>query len=417
VSINRRAFSLIVFSALLVALSQRLRADSGTCGGATAVVPFTDVGGSIFFCQIAEAYFSGLTKGTSATTYSPSEAVTREQMAAFVTRTLDQSLRRRSRRAALGQWWTTTPHYDAGLGSTMISDATFLADAVTSDGKDLWVTQASLSGVNSVLRLHGSDGRLLASWNGPDQPRGITTAMGKVFVAQASDVIPPQPSLLYTIDPAQAPGAATQVPTTNPLGADVFVRGHNILFDGARLWITNSRVDGGAGSVDIVTPAAAFPWTSSNISNGFLQPYGLVFDGSNMWVTDIANQTIDKMDSNGGFVQIITVGNQPTNPAFDGANIWVPNISDNSISVVRASTGIVIATLTGNGLDEPESVAFDGQRILAANRGSISLWKASDLTPMGSFSIAQNNNPRATSDGINFWILLSGAGGNFLARF
>src|SRR5919201_785461 len=76
-----------------------LRADVGTCGGSSVTLPFTDVAGNTFFCQIAEAYFSGLTNGTSATTYSPSNPVPREQMAAFVTRTLEQSLRRGSRRA------------------------------------------------------------------------------------------------------------------------------------------------------------------------------------------------------------------------------------------------------------------------------------------------------------------------------
>jgi len=63
------------------------------------MLPFTDVMGSPFFCQIAEAFFSGLTNGTSATTFSPSQNVTREQMAAFTTRTMDQSLKRGSRRA------------------------------------------------------------------------------------------------------------------------------------------------------------------------------------------------------------------------------------------------------------------------------------------------------------------------------
>ena len=69
-----------------------------------ATLPFTDVMGNIFFCQIAEAYFSGLTNGTTPTTYSPSDPVLRDQMAAFVTRTQDSALRRGSRRAALGQW-------------------------------------------------------------------------------------------------------------------------------------------------------------------------------------------------------------------------------------------------------------------------------------------------------------------------
>jgi DNA-binding beta-propeller fold protein YncE len=195
-------------------------------------------------------------------------------------------------------------------------------------------------------------------------------------------------------------------------------------FDGVRLWMTNPRIfDGGQGSVSIITPGAATPWSSTTIVHGFLQPFGLVFDGSNMWVTDYANQTIDKMDSGGGFIQIITVGNKPLTPAFDGTNIWVPNSADNSISVVRASTGIVIATLTGNGLNSPQGASFDGQRILvgnqAVNQGSVSLWKASDLTPLGSFPMPSGFSPTAVAcDGINFWFpIVGGFSNNFLARF
>src|SRR6266404_3073624 len=105
--IARRSVMLLILIASLTLTSTNLRANTGTCGGTIISVPFSDVQSSnIFFCAIAEAYFSGLTNGTTATTYSPGDNVTREQMAAFVSRTLDQSLKRGSQRAALGQWWT-----------------------------------------------------------------------------------------------------------------------------------------------------------------------------------------------------------------------------------------------------------------------------------------------------------------------
>src|SRR6516165_7512639 len=103
--------SVVVLSSTIVVLlltSNRLPADTGTCGGAMTTLPFTDVMGNIFFCQIAEAFFSGLTNGTTPTTYSPNDFVRRDQMSAFVTRTQDSALRRGSRRAALGQWATPT---------------------------------------------------------------------------------------------------------------------------------------------------------------------------------------------------------------------------------------------------------------------------------------------------------------------
>src|SRR5215472_14922611 len=123
----------------LTVASTHLRADTGTCSGQLITLPFTDVMGSGFFCQIAEAYFSGLANGTSLTTYTPSGNVTRDQMAAFITRTQDSALRRGSARAALNQFWTTTPRYDStlgGLGTTTVATSPLL---VQSDGTDLWV--------------------------------------------------------------------------------------------------------------------------------------------------------------------------------------------------------------------------------------------------------------------------------------
>jgi hypothetical protein len=74
--------------------------------------------------------------------------------------------------------------------------------------------------------------------------------------------------------------------------------------------------------------------------------------------------------------------------------------------VVRASSGAVLATLTGNGLGNAHSAAFDGQRVLATGEGGfLSLWKAADLTPLGGFSVGVFNSViGACSDGVNFWI-------------
>src|SRR5215469_436581 len=126
-TINRRiSFRITLLVSLIVVLtlmSTRHHADTGSCGGQTVTVPFTDVMGSQFFCQIAEAFFSGLANGTSPTTYNPSGNVTRDQMAAFITRTQDSSLRRGNKRAALQQFWTTTPNYASsagGLGTTTV---------------------------------------------------------------------------------------------------------------------------------------------------------------------------------------------------------------------------------------------------------------------------------------------------------
>lgn len=115
----KRSFILVVLIATVVATSTHLQASqTGTCGTQMTTIPFDDVlPGNAFFCPIAEAFFSGLTNGTTSSTYSPGNIVPREQMAAFVTRTLDQSLRRGSRRAALKQSWTPKGSFSIPLTS------------------------------------------------------------------------------------------------------------------------------------------------------------------------------------------------------------------------------------------------------------------------------------------------------------
>jgi hypothetical protein len=397
--LTARVTLLITLVVLLTVVSTRQKADTGTCGGVTVTLPFMDVMDNPFFCQIAAAYFSGLTNGTSATTYSPGLNVTRDQMAAFITRTQDSALKRGSTRGALNQWWTTTPHYDIDLGTTTVGpDPGF----IQSDGVDLWVASEAGGGVG---RVRASDGKLLGTWTNIAGSFYPLVAMGRIFVVGRTT-----PGLLYMIDPTQTPGAATEV--ANSLGSSPWT----IAFDGNRIWSANLI----GNSVSIVTPGATIPWAVTEVS-GFNHPQGILFDGANIWITERRNigaGSLVKLDSNGGILQTVPVGNSPFQPIYDGTNIWVPNSGSNSITVVRASTGGVLATLTGNGLNVPFAAAFDGERILVTNYSgdSVSLWKAADLTPIGSFSTGAGSYPLgACSDGLNFWVVLNGK--NKLARF
>jgi hypothetical protein len=319
--------------------------------------------------------------------------VSRLQMAAFLSRTVDGVLKRGSRRAALRQSWTVQGAANLGLTTVGLSPW-----AVESDGLDLWVANASSA---SVSRVRGSDGRLLETWTGATGPLGVLSAMGRVFVTGGGS-----PGKLYRIDPSQAAGIVTTV------ASNVGVSAQGIAFDGARIWTAN------AGSVSIATPGATIPWTVTTVTAGFTTPIGILYDGANIWVTEYDAGTLLKVASNGAVLQTVTVGLTPWFPVFDGTNIWVPNLDSNSVSVVRASNGAVLATLTGNGLDGPRATAFDGQRVLVANEfgGSVSLWKAADLSTIGSFATGVGSNPRAAgSDGVYFWIALEGS--NHLARF
>lgn len=397
---RKRALLLAAAMVIITAASTRLNADTGMCGGASITLPFTDVAAAnIFFCSIAEAYFSGLTNGTTPTTYDPSANVPREQMAAFVSRTMDQSVKRASRRAVLDQFWTTQGSNNLGL--TTVGNNPLL---VKSDGVDMWVA-CRASG--TVSRVRASDGRLVENWTGANSAVGVLIALGKIFVTGNTS-----PGTLYQIDPTQPAGAVTTVTAT--LGAV----SEGIAFDGQRIWTANALA---SGSVSIVT---LNPLTVTTVTTGFGQLYGILYDGANIWVTDAGNNALKELDSSGNTIVTVSVGSSPKFPAFDGTNIWVPNAGSSTVSVVRATgplAGTVLATLSGNGLDTPSQVAFDGERILVTNinSGSVSLWKASDLTPIGTFSTGASTSPfGACSDGLNFWItFVDSLGAGRLARF
>jgi hypothetical protein len=357
----------------------------GTCG------PFTDLAADSFCPFVLEIFNLGITTGTTPTTFDPTSNVSRLQMAAFLSRTVDGVLKRGSRRAALDQFWTS--QNDTVLGLTTVGTGPQL---LKSDGADVWVANFSSS---SVSRVRASDEKVLETWTGATGATGVLVAMGRTLATGFSS-----PGRLYQIDPGQAAGAVTTVASnlgSSPLG---------ISFDGARVWTANF------GSVSIVTPGASIPWTVTTVTTGFSSLAGALYDGGNVWVTDKTAGTLLKLDSAGAVLQTVTVGNLPRFPVFDGTNIWVPNSGSSSVSVVRASSGAVLETLTGNGVSVPWAAAFDGQRVLVTNNGgsSVSLWKAAGLTTLGSF--ATGANPvGACSDGVNFWIALSGSGQ--LARF
>src|SRR6185295_9724987 len=101
----------------------------GTCG------TFTDVAADAFCPFVLEIFYLGITTGLTPTTYDPASPVTRLQMAAFLSRTVDRALQRGSRRASLSQFWVTRANVaTTTLGQTTVNAPTF----VKADGADVW---------------------------------------------------------------------------------------------------------------------------------------------------------------------------------------------------------------------------------------------------------------------------------------
>jgi hypothetical protein len=394
---NRTARALAVAAALLgVAVASTSAFASEPCGTGSYPFPYTDVASVTDpFCPgIMEAYVTGVSKGTTPTTFSPNATVTRVQMTTFLQRSLDQGLTRASRRAALNQWWN--PQTNTVMQAVALASS---ASACAADGQNIWTAAG-----NDVLEVQGNSGAIVGTWTGAASAEGVLVAAGKIYVAGNTS-----PGSLYLIDPTQAPGTVTLAASNlgnTPLG---------IAFDGTHIWTANT-----GGSVSIITPQATTPYPVTTVSTGFANPYGVLYDGANIWVTDFSANALLKLDPTGVVLQTVTVGSGPWWPAFDGANIWVPNYFDNTVTVVQASTGNVVATLVdvAGSVHCPKSLSFDGERMFLTNNtgDSVTVFKAADLSVVTNVPMAPYTSPAGScSDGINFWFTVNTP--NTLLRF
>jgi hypothetical protein len=369
------------------------------CGGVLYPFPYTDVSavGAPFCPGIMEAYVTGVSRGTSPTTFSPNENVPRLQMTTFLQRSLDQGLARTSRRAALDQWWT--PQNTNVMQNISVGGALDFPYFCAADGEKIWTS--TYTG-NAVVEVQASTGKVLGTWKPATGAAGVRVVGGMVFAAGAT-----VPGSLYLID------GGVSVYASN-LGAAP----NGMAFDGTNLWTANIGIPNPCctpGSVSIITPQNSFPFPVTTITTGFTNPAGILYDGAHIWVTDAGAGKLLKLDASGNILQTVTVGSQPLLPVFDGANIWVPNSVSNSITVVQASSGNVVATIASdasNQLNSPRQAAFDGERVLVTNffGDSVTLFKAADLSFIASVKTGTGTNPiGACSDGINFWVTLSGS--------
>jgi hypothetical protein len=374
-------------------------ASATPCGTGLYPFPYTDVAGVADpFCPgIMEAYVTGVSKGTTPTTFSPSDNVNRTQMTTFLQRSLDQGLRRNANRAALNQWWTSTS-VDAMQSVASAGNP----ENCTSDGEYVYISNTS---ANTVTQVSARTGTVLGTWTGIPAAGTAIAAAGRVFV-----VSPTNPGAIYMIDPTQAPGAMTLAAT------GVGTRPVQLAFDGARLWATNNpNPPTGNGGVSIITVQATTPYPVTHVSAGLGDLNGIAYDGKNIWVADRTANSLHKLDSSGAILQTVALGLRPIVMVYDGANLWVTHgvPSPGSVTVVQASTGAIVANIpsdASNGINIPQRPSFDGERVIVPSysSNSVALFKAADLSLIAKVDLGAGAGPTGTcNDGVNFWITLS----------
>src|SRR5262249_5146726 len=159
-----------------------------------------------------EIFYLGITTGTTPTTFDPTSNVTRLQMAAFLSRTVDRTLQRGNLKAALGQFWT--PQTTIGAGLVTVGALPFF---VETDGADLWAAGNHLFGSGFIWRVRESDGKLLDFYatSITASPQQVLVALGNVYVPGFGSTVP---SKLYRIDPTQTGGGGAAPIVASNLG-------------------------------------------------------------------------------------------------------------------------------------------------------------------------------------------------------
>ena len=256
-------------------------AEAQLCGGVDYAFPYTDVSGvGAAFCPgIMEAYVTGISRGTTPTTFSPNDTVIRSEMTTFLQRTFDQGLERTSRRAALEQWWT--PQSAVSMQTIILPAG--IPQFCKADGPNIWVTTTG----NTVVQIDAGTGTIVNHLVWGYACGGRTGSCRKVFAVGSTN---PGGSL-YVLDPTQAPGAVTVAANNlgDPTGTTV-----GIAFDGTNIWTTNFIYP---GSLSIVTPGPSTPYAVATLTSAAIQqPNGILYDGTSIWVTDFSLGTLSKID-------------------------------------------------------------------------------------------------------------------------
>jgi hypothetical protein len=386
--LKRRCFPWLLGAALLTFLPTRtgkVLAQGAICG------QFTDVPSSSVYCPfILQAFISGITQGTSPTTFSPGDLVSRDQMVTFFTRTMDLTLHRGTVRTAIGKTWT--PSSSPGGVATDVGGAVY--DVVT-DGTYLWLARAD----GKILKVDVADRRLLETWSlASGTPRKLGVFAGQVWIADDQ-------GRLHVFNPTGSAGSASLL-FSNTGVAGGFPA---LAFDGTNVWYASS----GGNKVfvyQVSNPAGLTFSPGANVD-------GLVFDGTNMWAL-LADSHLVKMTiptpgaAVPSILETLTIPG-PVNDCrmlFDGNNIWIPMGSTGTLYVVRPTLNLaslpssIVKNESIPDVGFPYVASFDGENVMigGVNNGVVALYKATNLVRIRTFASGALGVLGIASDGRTF---------------
>jgi hypothetical protein len=382
----KRSIPWLLGAALLTFVPARVLAQN--CG------PFSDVLASDPFCPyILQAFNNGITSGTSATTFSPSNTVTRDQMVVFFDKGVDLALHRGTVRTAMGKTWAPT-----STNGAAVTDVGGAINDIVTDGINLWMARAD----SKILKVSSAERRVLETWTIPTgSPRKLGIFAGLVWIADNL-------GNLYAFNPAGPAGAASPV-LTNGTAAGNYP---TLAFDGTNVWWAN------AASANIVIIPLGNPTASAFSAPANVD--GMVFDGTYMWVL-LANSILAKTPPPTAATPVPTPVEALTIPTavnackmlYDGSNIWFASgvAGTGTLYVVHPTTvnpsvlpSSIILNTTVPTVSFPYATAFDGENVMIGglNNGAVAVYKATTQTLIGAFATGASSVLGIASEGRTF---------------
>jgi YVTN family beta-propeller protein len=214
--------------------------------------------GKFYSEPVQWAFDNGVTTGTSATTFSPDDPVTRGQNVTFMYRHQKQvidplldDIRNN----------VNTAQTDASAAQTTAAGAQTAAD-VLGDRVDALGRSVPLLQWSNWATIGVGDGPFAVAFDGTH-----------MWVANRFD------------------GTVSKIVAATGVVADTIAVGdapRGVAFDGTHIWVTN---DGG-NTVSKIVAATGAVTATIDVGNG---PGGVAFDGTHMWVTNSLDDTVSKI--------------------------------------------------------------------------------------------------------------------------
>ena len=312
----------------------------GVCG------PFTDVGSLV--CPFAlSIYYLGVTAGTTSTTYSPSDPVTRGQMAIFMGALYNQIKRTEN-----------SYRFLTGQGSYPFSGSNRLATTANTNAPNGFATDGyydyvANQGTNKIdIYVRGA---------------GYPASFASLTTATPNNRLASDGFNLYTTDVYGtnvksinlATWAVNDSISTVPSGASDIIVGQD--------WLAVTTDSG----VSFVPKGGGAPYNVA-IAGGAA---GVAYDGQNYWVSTWAGHLLNMDYCACNIYHDVTL---PVTPgyylAYDGQNVWVPE-SDGTIAVVGtrgAQTATVVDVIppAESGTTTIEALTFTGTDMMVFEHGA-----------------------------------------------